>query len=397
MSVFKKKLNSNLEIAIKNKYYKNYRVLIHCKTLRENIEKKIISYKGVLIHSIPSLNCICASISLNSIERLIEYPEVNYITFDSYASLCGSSTLAANGVGFKINRKFTGKGIGVGIVDTGTYPHADLVKQNNRIRGFLDLTNNYRYPYDDNGHGTFISGIISGSGSLSKGMYKGVAENSHLYSIKAFNSLGRGFISDILFGIQTLINEAVEYNIKVICLPFEILDMDYFILSLFSKLFSLAVTEGITIVVPSGNCGNTEGSIKGIATLENCITVAGLDSSSGYKPYEYSSAGFISKLEKPDLSAACVDICSLNSNTMYISERNGYKLYAPPMDRPYTSYTGTSCAAAYIAGICALLYEKNTELCFKDTISLLKASCKMLEVHKSLQGAGIVDISKLIV
>ena len=70
----------------------------------------------------------------------------------------------------------TGKGIGIGIIDSGVYPHCDLLNPSNRIKKFVDIVNNLNYPYDDNGHGTFMSGLICGSGYGSKGMYKGVAK-----------------------------------------------------------------------------------------------------------------------------------------------------------------------------------------------------------------------------
>lgn len=396
MFSLKSKLDPNLKAAIANNNYKHYRVIIQCRNLRENIENKIKSYKAELIKSIPSINCISASLSPNAIERLIEFPEVSYITFDTFAFLCGSSVLSSNGITFQERYKLTGKGIGIGLVDSGVYPHTDLSSPSNKIKKFVDVLEGIRYPYDDNGHGTFMSGIICGSGTLSKGMYKGVAENSHIYSIKAFNGIGRGYISDILYAIELIINESSEHNIKVICLPFEIIDYDTFVLSLFSKLFDLAVKNRIVIVVPSGNSGNKESSIKGIATLGNCITVAGLDTRNGIKPYVYSSSGPFGKLEKPDLSAACVDICSLNCNKNYVSERNGTRVYAYPLDSPYTTYSGTSCAAAFISGICALLFENNPNLSFKDIVSLLKVSCKLLDMFKWSQGAGMIEMSKLL-
>lgn len=396
MFIFKSKLDHNLEIALNNKYYKSYRVLIHCKNLRESVENKIRSHKGEVIRSIPSINCISAKISSNMVSSLIEYPEVSYITFDSFAFLCGISVLTANGITFQERYKLTGKDIGVGIVDSGVYPHPDLVTGNNKIKKFLDLINGFSYPYDDNGHGTFISGLISGSGISSKGMYRGIAENSHIYSVKAFNNLGKAYVSDTLFSIETLINESKEHNIKVICLPFELTANDYFILSLFSKLFDTAIKNGITVVVPVGHNGNTDCSIRGIATLPNCITVAGFDTTGVTKPYKNSSSGPYGKLEKPDLSAACVEICSLNSNANYISERNGVKLFTRPLEKPYTVFTGTSCAAAYVAGVCALIYENNPSIEFKNILSLLKMSCSLLEVNKGLQGSGIIDLSKLL-
>jgi len=396
MFSLKNKLDYNLKAAIANNSYKHYRVIIQCKNLRESIENKIKSYKAELIRSIPSIDCISASLSASAIERLLENPAIAYISVDSTAFLCGSSILSSNGITFQERYKLTGKGIGVGIVDSGTYPHTDLLSPSSKIKNFTDILNGLRYPYDDNGHGTFMSGIICGSGLSSKGMYRGIAENSHLYSVKAFNSIGRGFISDILYAIELIINDSSEYNIKVICLPFEVVDNDPFIISLFSKLFELCVKKGITVVVPSGNSGCKESSIKGIATLPNCITAAGLDTRVSIKPYIYSSAGPYGKLEKPDLAAACVDICSINANKDYISERNGSRVYAYPLDNPYTNYTGTSCAAAFVSGVCALLYENNPELSFKDILSLLKVSCNLLDIFKWSQGAGMIDMHKLL-
>lgn len=396
MFSLRSKLDVNLKSSIKNKLYKSYRVLIHCKSLQDKIEKKLKIYRCDILRSIPSLGIICANVTPNIIERLIEYPQVDYICFDTYALLCGSSVLAANGGTFENKSKLTGKNIGIGIVDSGVYPHPDLKKPSSKIANFLDLINDYKYPYDDNGHGTFISGIISSTGSSSNGMYKGVAEKSNIYMIKAFNSLGRGYVSDILFAIDTLINESSEHNIRVICLPFELLDYNEFNLSLFSKLFNKAIEKNIVTIVPSGHNSIIENSIKGIAILKNCITVGGIDTrSSDKKPYEGSSAGTASKLDKPDLSAACVEICSLNSDLNYLSERKGMKVYPRTLEKLYTVYTGTSCAAAYISGICALLYESNPDLTYKDIASLLKVSCNLLNMPKSIQGSGVVNLHKL--
>ncbi|NMM62109.1 S8 family serine peptidase [Clostridium sp. P21] len=397
MFSIKSKLDTDLKVAIRNKYYKNCRVIIHCKSMPETIEKKIKTYKGNLIHSIPYINCICATLTSNAIERIIEYPQVDYVAFDSYMLLCGNNILSSNGISHQKKYKLTGKNICIGLVDSGVYPHTDLLTPKNKIQKFTDLLNNYDYPYDDNGHGTFISGLICGSGYSSRGIYKGIAENSCLYSVKAFNSLGRGYISDVLFAIATIILDREKYNIKVICLPFELLSKNYFKLSLFQQLFTIASNHNLTVVVPSGHNGNFEGSISGIATLDNCITVSGIDTTKhNIKPYKHSSSGPFAKLEKPDICAAAVDICSLNTNKSYISERNGIKIYPQSLETPYTCYTGTSCAAAYISGVCALLYESNPELTFKDLVSLIKTSCNLLDIPKWLQGAGMIDLNRLL-
>lgn len=52
----------------------------------------------------------------------------------------------------------TGKGIGIAILDTGISPVADFTIPNNRIAVFRDFINGRTTPYDDNGHGTHVTG-----------------------------------------------------------------------------------------------------------------------------------------------------------------------------------------------------------------------------------------------
>jgi len=396
MFSFKNKLDPCLRNALLSHQYENYRVIIHYKSLEDKTINKIKSLKCDILRHIPSINCICAILTSNAIDRLLEYPQITYMTYDSYAHLCGSSVLASNGISFQTNYDLTGKGIGIGIVDSGVYPHCDLLNPSNKIKKFVDLINNLKYPYDDNGHGTFMSGLICGSGYGSKGMYKGVAKNSHLYMIKAFNKLGKGYISDILYSLETLISESNDFNIKIICLPFETLETNEFVLSLFSKLVDIAISKRIVVIVPSGSNKSVKSSIRGLATLSNCITVGGYNSLGNPEIYEYSSCGPFQKRDKPNLISACVDICSIITDTQFISEKNGIKLYPTKITNLYTNYTGTSCSAAFISGICALLYENNGDLCFKDILALLKVSSSLINSPKYKQGSGILNLEKLL-
>lgn len=379
---------------IKNKTYRNYRVIVKCSTLKGGIEKKFHS-KSNIIRSIPCINTFSLNASQNVIERLIEYPEVKHIFFDNYAFLCAAGILSSNGASFKTNKKYTGKNIGIGIIDSGVFPHQDLLKPSNRISGFTDILNGLKYPYDDNGHGTFMSGIICGSGISSKNMYRGAAPESHIYMVKAFNSLGRSYISDVLYALSLILDSADEHKIKVICLPCEIFDMDLNISKLFKEMFDICMKRNITVVVPAGSNENSEGSIRGIAALNNCITVGGIDTQSETKPYLYSSSGPFKRARKPDICAACVNICSLNTNREYISERNGFKIYPGILEKPYTGFTGTSVAAAYISAVCALLYETKPNLGFKDIFALLKMSSKILKMPSRMQGMGVFDINNI--
>ncbi len=396
MFSFKSKLELNLKNCMASKSTKNYRVIIKCKNFQENIVKKIPTYKGEVLHCIKDYNLISARLNSKGIERLSEYPEVEYICFDEYFFLCGMSIPTANKVRLSDKSNITGKGIGIGVIDSGVYPHTDLLTPYNKIGSFIDLIDGLNYPYDDNGHGTCTCGIIAGSGESSNKMYCGVAPQSTLHCYKAFDKLGKGFVSDILYALELILLDSEKYNIKVLCLPFELLNYNPFIISCFNSILEQFTIKGIVPVLPSGSNKNIEGSLTGIALCTNCITVSGLDTSSSLKPYAYSSSGLSKKGSKPDLCAACVDIVSLNSNISYISEKNGIKLYPHKLETSYKTFSGTSIAAAYISGLCALLFENNPTLTFKDIVSLLKVSCEELDIPRSFQGDGKVDINKIL-
>lgn len=396
MFFLKNKLDKNLLYHISNNNYKNYRVLIKYKNIKNSIIKKIQSSKGEVIYILDYSCIICAKINARLIDRLSEYPEVQYIEFDEYLFLCGMSVATANN--FHHSSKFTlsGKGVGIGVIDSGVYPHVDLISPSNRIIFFKDLINNLSYPYDDNGHGTAVCGVIASNGLSSNNLYKGIATHCNLYCYKAFDSLGKGFASSILFALEELIKNSELYNIKVICLPFEQLHHNNIITDAFNSTFLKALEKNITPVVPSGSTFFNDSSIMGIATLQTCLTVGGMDSSKSLSIYDYSSTGPFNKIIKPNLCAASVNITSLNSDTSYISEKNGLKLYPSKLESSYKTFTGTSLSAAFLCGICALLYEKTPSLSFKDLCAILKLACESHDLPKYIEGEGLINMSKLL-
>lgn len=398
MFSYNKKLDYNLKYYISKNAYKSYRVLIQYKDFQSSIVKKINSYKGTVHHIIESANLISAQLNPRGIDRLIEYPEIQKIYLDEYLFLCGMSVTTANKVHFSEKYSLSGAGIGIGLIDSGVFPHQDLTSPSTKIELFEDLINNFRYPYDDNGHGTSMAGILCSSGLSSNNMYMGICNKSKLFCYKAFDKLGKGLASDILYSIESLSNVAKENNLKILCLPFELLTPNTFIISCFDLTFNYAISKGLIPIVPSGSNLNNKSPIMGISTLSSCITVAGLDTTTQIiKPYVYSSEGPYGKSLKPDLSAACVNVVSLNSDNGYISEKNGIRLYPSKLEVPYKTFTGPSIATAYISGLCALLCEKNPSITFKDMIPLLKVACEPIEdISNAIQGEGIVNINKLI-
>ena len=67
---------------------------------------------------------------------------------------------------------YTGKHVGVCVLDTGIFPHIDFT---GRILAFQDFIGHRIRPYDDNSHGTHVCGIIGGDGRASEGRIRGIA------------------------------------------------------------------------------------------------------------------------------------------------------------------------------------------------------------------------------
>ena len=78
-----KKLDPNLKFLLASSSIKDYRILIKYRNFPDSISKKIRSYHGNVIRRIESCNIICAQLKANSIQLLLEYPEVTIYLFRS--------------------------------------------------------------------------------------------------------------------------------------------------------------------------------------------------------------------------------------------------------------------------------------------------------------------------
>lgn len=380
-------INSKRKIPVIVCYRNNLRI----------IKNKILSGGGKVKYEYLNVNAIACEISPYGIDKLSEIPEVSFIAFDYKASLCLRRTRDIMGLSFARTFNLTGRGIGVGLIDSGVFPHTDLLSKRNAISYFEDLVNNGQKPYDDNGHGTFMSGIIASSGSGSSDMYSGIAPDSNLVCIKAFDASGKGFMSDIIKGIDILISQRDNYNIKIICLPLEFPYIEKLKVNPLEEIITTAIQNKIAVVAPSGNSGPQPYSIYCPGNIRDVITVGGalapdtnikstrVSSFSGRGPTLDGSA-------KPDIIAPSVNITSLSSNTGYFP--SGKKI--PSLDNLYTTSSGTSISCALIAGMAALLLEKTPTLSPQDIKSILCLSTISIGDNKYSQGKGMFIFDKIV-
>lgn len=394
---FKNKMDKTISPYIKIDSKRKIPVIICYSGNEKLVKNKILSNNGKIKHEYLNLDAFSCELSPKSIDKISELPEVSYVCFDHKASLCLRKSGDILGVGYAKLFNLTGKGVGIGIIDTGVYLHSDLTTERRSIRFFSDLVGNFDKPYDDNGHGTFISGLIASSGKLSDGLYRGIAPEANLSVIKAFDASGNGFLSDIIKAIDIILSIKDLENIRILCLPFEISCIDKLKINPLEIIIKKAIASNITVVAPSGNHGPMPYTIYCPGNIKEVLTVGGTDTLSNnirnYKTSGFSGRGpTINGSPKPDMTAPCMSVTSLATDNLYYP---GIKKL-DNLKNPYISMSGTSIACGFICGFAALLLEKNPNLLPVDLKSMLCLSTTSIGESKYSQGYGFFTFDKLV-
>lgn len=395
----KKKLDPIVRLKLKEKTDKILPVIIMLKEpLSKKLRNSIIKNGGKLKYEFNYINAAAAWLTLESIDKLSELPEVISISYDRKANLSMDKTSICVGAGFNSPYNLTGRHVVTAVIDSGVYPHGDLLAGNRAILHFKDFINQQTETYDDNGHGTFICGVIAGSGNLSKGKYKGIAPLSRIIMLKAFNSVGEGAFSDILAAIGWVVENRESYNIKILCLPFGADAIVPCSMDPLCKACNAAWDLGIMVVAASGNKGPEQGTITTPGIDPSIITVGCCQCSDtsirNWKIPEFSGRGSRKDKEtKPDFIAPGCSVTSLSSDKSYMPVK-GTKTYPPSLISPYCTMTGSSVSAAVAAGCIALYLEKTPDISGKDLKGVLKLCCQTINEVRNAQGSGVLNIGK---
>ena len=306
---------------------------------------------------------------------------------------------------FAHERGIYGKGIGVAIVDTGIAPHKDFNYGTNRIVAFTDFINHRTEAYDDNGHGTHVAGIIGGNGYCSKGKYKGVAPECNFIGVKVLDHRGDGNISDVLAGLQWVMDNKKKYNIRIVNISVgtsskDSLDEN----SLLVQGVNAVWDNGIVVVVAAGNNGPGPMSISTPGISRKVITVGSSDDNVAVEVFgsgrtkDYSGRGptpFC--IKKPDIVAPGSNIISCNISRYSTRNRNGeMRLSASESPMMYTIKSGTSMATPVVSGAIALLLSAHPDLTNREVKLQLRNSAVDLGLHWEKQGWGLLNIPKLL-
>ncbi len=265
---------------------------------------------------------------------------------------------------------YAGENIKVGIIDSGIdYTHPDL--DDNYVTG-IDYVNNDNNPYDDEGHGTHVAGIVGAEDNDVPGII-GVAPKVSLYGIKVLDSSGKGSFSNIIAGIDWAIEN----------------DMDIINLSLGGPFGTTALKEatnrawdaGVIVVAAAGNKGWYLDLfyywwVCAPAKYDKSIAVANLEP-------EPSST---------DPTSVTRHSSSCTGSSLDVSAPGTLILSTYPSNTYYEG-TGTSMAAPMVAGTCALILSANPWFTPDDVRDILIATVEDLgdSGHDNKYGYGQIN------
>lgn len=352
---------------------------------------------AVIRYHLPFMHACAVEIPSHELESMAKSERIKYISDD--VNISTLLNIATQGVGATaVNRSgYRGKDIGIAILDTGVYPHPDLIMPRSRITAFKDFINNRRSAYDDNGHGTFVAGAAAGNGYSSAGKYQGSAPLANIIAVKVMNGRGQGSSSDILAGMQWVVDNRDRFNIKVMSLSLgseKVADG-------YADPLAVAVERvwdrGITVVAAAGNAGPKSATITTPGISPKIITVGAVDDKRTVEVEDdtiakFSSRGPVGRYgEKPDVVAPGVDIVSLNTDRDYVSGMRPASL-----NEQYKKMSGTSVATPIVSGGIALMLEKNPGLSPDDIKRIMKENARDLAENVFDQGSGLVDIKALV-
>lgn len=261
---------------------------------------------------------------------------------------------------------YKGAGIGVAVIDSGIAPHTGL---GSRVIGRVNMVSwEPDVAGDAFGHGTHIAGAVGGKVTTQYG--GGSAPAVSLIDVRVLGRTGVGLTSDVIAGIDWAVANRTRYGIRVITLALGRPVTESSAVDPLCRAVERAVAAGIVVVASAGNHGRTAdgapvlGGITSPGNSPAAITVGAIDtfdtlSRGDDRVAAYSSRGptRFDFAVKPDVVAPGTRLVSLEAKGSYLAQTYPAWHIGGTGTNAYMRLSGTSMAAAVVAGGAALLVD----------------------------------------
>jgi serine protease AprX len=290
---------------------------------------------------------------------------------------------------------YTGRGVGVALIDTGVVPVQGLTS-GNVVNGpdlSLDNPSTQLYDADGFGHGTHMAGIIAGNDGAASG-YKGVAPGAKLLNVKVGSTDGAVDVSQVIAGIDWVVQHRADngMNIRVLNLSYGTNGSQSYLSDPLAAAIEHAWQAGIVVVVAGGNSGTTSATLDNPATDPFVVAVGADDPAGTASTYDdtipqFSSRGSASR--HVDLVAPGQSIVSLRDPGSYVDT----EYPSAVVNTRFFKGSGTSQATAVVSGAVALLLQARPSLSPDQVKAALTSSADPLpQASTQARGAGLLDV-----
>ncbi|MFN2581417.1 MAG: S8 family serine peptidase, partial [Candidatus Dormibacteria bacterium] len=373
---------------------------------------------------IETLDGAVATVPANEIAALSRAPGIAEVTPDSKLTLSSIggyepasdaaslyNTAQEAGAAGAWSKGYTGKGVGVALIDTGVSPVQGLNNPGQVFNG-PDVSFDSQAPQltylDEYGHGTHLAGIIAGndypespySYASDTTHFYGIAPDAHIINVKVGDENGVVDVSQVLAAIDWVVqhrNDA-QMNIRVINLSFGTYSGEAYTLDPLAYASEVAWRNGITVVAAAGN-GGKDGGLEDPAYDPFLLAVGAVDTQGTVNQGDDTAASFTAignGVRNPDIAAPGVHIASLRDPGSYIDQTYGSTGTVSANTRFFRG-SGTSQAAAVVSGVAALFYQAWPNAT-PDQLkaALMSKAANLPHLVGTAVGAGMVSAAKAI-
>jgi serine protease AprX len=300
---------------------------------------------------------------------------------------------------------YTGKGVGVALIDTGVTPVRGL-DTGNVVNG-PDLSFDSQDPstahVDGFGHGTHLASIIAGRDAVGTpasytdpSRFNGIAPDANLVNVKVGASNGDVDVSQVIAAIDWVVQHRKDeaLNIRVINLSYGTDSVQGSMVDPLAYAVENAWKNGIVVVAAGGNEGDTTTNLANPASDPHVLAIGAMDSAGTVGTADDSVPSWSTDgtdERHVDVTAPGVSVLGLRSPGSAADTQNPT---ARVGDR-FLRGSGTSQAAAVVSGEAALLFQAKPDLTPDQVKQILMGSANGLNnVSTLLEGSGTTDLRK---
>ena len=316
--------------------------------------------------------------------RVVHGSSFNRLDVDAVNRIIGADDAHKHGL--------TGAGVDIALIDTGVAPVPGVgttingpdLSFDSQVPGFEHL--------DAYGHGTFLAGIINGSGNG----VNGVAPGARVLNVKVGAANGATDVVQVIAAIDWVVQHQHDngMNVRVIALAYGTDSQQPYALDPLAYAAEVAWRHGIVVVAAAGNTGSTAPSLDDPA-IDPFVIAVGASQAEGTFT---TGDDIVAPFSAWGNSTRGVDVVAPGRSLVSLRVPGSYIDVTHPEGREPDGLfrgSGTSQATAVVAGAVALVLQNRPGLTPDQVKSVLRRGARSLPLSDpASQGMGEIDLQR---